>query len=248
MKKNNRVVIYIVVAFIVVIMCAIFLKLFAFNKEKEKQNNEEVSEEVINKLYSYINSDAKVYNDFYVTVNNLNYNSVGSMTYNYILKYDPFTIEKLTDEEYSNLSSKGKPLFKILKENFDNDIKYVFGSKTKGTTNNMEIGINIRTEEINNYLYFYEKENIPNNYVYYSYLDKYTVTDNNNTIKLYTYYLRCNTETNNCYDSNSPDAKVVNVTYSDNLNIESYKSVLKAYEHVFEFENGYYYWVSTQGI
>ena len=60
MKKNNRVVMYIVVAFIVVIMCAIFLKLFAFNKEKEKQNNEEISEEVINKLYSYINSDAKV--------------------------------------------------------------------------------------------------------------------------------------------------------------------------------------------
>ena len=76
-------------------------------------------------------------------------------------------------------------------------------------------------------------------------MDRYLVTDNNATIKIYDYYLKCNIETNICYNDERNRYINNNVKYTEDLNLDNYTNYLTTYEHTFKYDNGNYYWVSS---
>ena len=77
---------------------------------------------------------------------------------------------------------------------------------------------------------------------------RYAVTDNNKTIKIYDYYLKCDVNTQNCYNDDKLSKLNNKVKYNSSININQYISDLVTYEHTFIYEDGNFHWKNSQVI
>ncbi|MEG1142801.1 MAG: hypothetical protein RSE41_10245, partial [Clostridia bacterium] len=80
-------------------------------------------------------------------------------------------------------------------------------------------------------------------------LDSYVVTNNGNTIIIFDNYLLCDLETSLCYN----DAKKTKLNASIKLvngkvNLSENVDKLIKYKHIFKFEEGHYFWYSSEII
>lgn len=254
-KLGKKILLYFIVAIVVVTLCFLFLKVFAFDKEKEEKGPiPEITEELIDELYSYLpktthNNVATLYTSYYTTISNLSYSVVGNMVNQYIMLNDEFKLEKLTEEELKSANINGKPLYKISEEVFMDCLEQVFG-KIKYSPTSFDINNKTTATFKEKYFYVYSKDSeFEDTNVYFKKRHSYTIANDGNTIKINEYFLKCDTKTLECFNTEGPNSQINSyIKYDSNIKIEDYKDRLKEYEHVFEYADGHFHWVSTQGI
>ncbi len=247
MSKVKQLTLYIIVVFLIVGIIWLFLKIFAFNKDNNTINYQEVTSEQVEELYSYlptlsVSSMSSMYNNIYTAGNNLNYAIINLMAYNYIKEYDSFKLESVTSVDKSNVNQS--VIYKISKENMDSVIKKIFGQDIKYDYKNFNIDESTSGLYKDNYLYIYNKENVAN-YVIYKNKVSYTVTDNGNTIKIYDYFLKCDKVTKMCYNDDAMTMVNGYITYQENMVVNESSNV-QMYEHTYKLENDHYYWLKTE--
>lgn len=256
--NKKKIWLYIAVILLVIIIGFLFIKIFNFNNEAKNNNKElpEVSNDLIQELYSYLdiynpNGVMTMYSKIYTTKNNLNADVLEKVILNYIVNYDKSKLENLTIDELKQENIDGTPLYKIKTEVFNSSLIKLFGKDTKINLKDFTYQENIKAINTSNKEYFYiyqTNDNINNIYEIFKKMDRYLVTDNNKTIKIYDYYLKCNKETAICYNDERNSYINNNIKYSINLNLDDYVNYLTLYEHTFKYENGNYYWVSSNAV
>jgi len=125
------------------------------------------------------------------------------------------------------------------------------GSLDSFSPSDVDLSNTKRLKKVGNYFYIYEVESsFSDNYVYFRYLDSYTVTDSNKTVKLYDYFLVCDSKTLECFtnEANKNNKMKSNITYSANLNLKDYEMSLDRFEHTFIYKDGHYYWKSSEKV
>lgn len=257
MKK--KILMYIGVIVLTVLIALLFFKLFNFEGDKEEVP--EIKDEVVTELYNYlldknIFGSLSMYSGNYTTFNNLNPDIVSKIVYEYLLNEQPayFEITSIDELESNNIISNNadiNPLYKIKIELFNDAFKKIFGDDAVFKPVNFKYDYNIEgkiNKDMTYYFVYETDDNSLNDDVVYRKMLRYSVGDNNNVIKIYDYYLRCDVNTKICYNDEKKTNKNNNILYSNNLNIDNYSNVLKTYEHTFVYSNGNYYWKSSQMI
>lgn len=261
--NKKKILIFVIVIIFVIGICFAFIKLFDFENSEEENNVPEivVNEELVDKLYSYLieNNEMELnalHSAFYTTYNTLSVDAIQTMIYQYIINYDEFALETLTPQELGSIvnnSSGFTPLYKISLDVFLDNLSTIFGPDITFTPKTFNYSKNIRAhyDEETNYYYIYNLNNEEEiTFTEYKNMTRYALTENNTIIKIYDYYLKCDTTTNICY--NDERRRNVNdfITYSPNLNIESYINNLVTYEHTFKYDTQTeeFYWVSSQEV
>lgn len=260
--KTKKIIMCVIAALLVIAICIIFVTVFDFEKEQDPQitpNN--VTEELINQLYSYIPTNEMglhtMYTGYYNTINNISNDIIESMIYEYILEFDEFKLESVTFEEMtsagvlnnSDNTNDLQPLYKVNVSVFNETFPKIFGTEATFRIADFRYNYNTLGRLDDNSNYFYIFNNTPlqtdKNDIVFRNITKYAVTDNNNTIEIYDYYLKCDLNTNNCY--NDEEKRLLNnsIKYSDNFNINDYLNNVVTYKHTFKYENDYYYWFSS---
>lgn len=248
MKKSTKLLFIIAVVLLVVLAILIFLKVFMFDNTTIDNN---VNKELVEQLYEYIPDDNEyqinsIYTTHYVQFNNINYSTISIIIYNYIINNEEFLLEKVNDNEVSNLSNV---LYKIELADFKKCMNIIFGDDVSYEPKDFTIDNTKSAKVINNYIYVYESNNdLKDNYIVYKQYDSYTITDDGNTIQIYEYYLKCDKTTFICYDDDNTSYINNKVKYSDNLNINDYKDNLRKYVHTYRLKNDNYYWESIETI
>lgn len=261
--NKKKIIISIGVIILVIVVCILFVTVFAFDK-KEPESTElpEVTEELVNQLYSYIPTNEMnqqtMYSFTYTRFNNIT-NSVALITvYEYILEHDEFKLEttSITDMQTNGVlhsnenESNITPLYKIKAEEFTNAFKKIFGKEASLTLEDFRYNYNTLLRLNSNKDYYFVLNNNPldnpNNDIVFHDITKYVVTENNKTIEIYDYYLKCDLNTNNCYNDERKNTLNAFVKYNDSFSIDNYQTNLANYKHTFKYEDGYYYWYSSE--
>lgn len=261
--KGRKIIIYVVVILLVAVLCIVFLNVFDFEKdEKVNKTTPEVTEELIHQLYSYIPKNEMglhtMYTGNYNTINNISNDIVQSMIYEYIENYDQFQLEYTTIDELVSedilLSTEQvadiTPLYKVKVDVFKEAFPLIFGQEESFRIADFRYNYDTVAKINPTADYYYIYHNAPlstdKNDVVFRDITKYAVTDEGQTIEIYDYYLKCDLNTNNCYD-NEDKTKMNNlVKYSTNFDINSVIDNLAVYKHSFKYEDGYYYWYSSE--
>ena len=105
--NKRKVVMYLLVFILVVVICLGFVKFFGFESNKEENKTNDINEELVLKLYSYLidvnaSKVTSMYNGNYASYNSLSYDSILIMIYEYIKTYDEFELEATTIDELLN--------------------------------------------------------------------------------------------------------------------------------------------------
>lgn len=248
-KNGNKILFIIAVCLLVVLLSMVFLKLFIYKEtDKEYMSPKDVDPSLITKLTSYLdiaNLDNEItfYAGSYVTSNNLSYSAVGKMIYNYIKLYDTNKLEVVSNKENCLYRIKSDEFLTYRDKLLENSNFYL----DQEHYNSFNISDNLYAKVEGEYLYIYKKEIEDSIYKYYHGLYSYTLMDNNNTIILTEYYIRCNKTTYTCYNNTKENPMEVNnvINYSDNFDASVVTDRLTKYNHVFKKFDGEYKWVSV---
>ena len=260
--NTKKIVIFIGVILLVIGACFGFYKLFNFEKENEesKTSIDEIGESTIKELYSYLLNDNVleydgVHSIHYVLGTNLgsqNARYVQATIYQYILNYDEFNLETLTQEELAQVmdnTSNCTALYKISLDAFLSAAKKVYGEEIEFRSTDFDYSQNIKAKFINDYYYIYDNNNIvEKNYIEFKDITRYALTENNTVIKIYDYYLKCDLETKQCFNDEDRADLNASIVYSDNFDINNYLNYLVTYEHSFKYNeetDSFYYYSST---
>lgn len=254
MNKIKKLVLYLIVILLVGFLSFLFIKIFAFNKAKNQEEiKPEITEELVNKLYNYLPTKndynlETMYSSYYTTAKTISYSLISNMIYEYIYNYDSFKLEKVETNEIKTVST---PIYKINKNEFLKDLKIIFGNDIKYSLDNFKI--DLQTEAIiqNDYVYILNNKNqTKNDYIILKDRLSYTVADNNKTIKIYDYYLKCNVSSGLCYNDEKLNKLNTNIKYQENIDINLYKDYFKEYEHIFKYDNETqtFYWESSNEV
>lgn len=259
--NKQKIIMYLLVIVLVVIICFGFVKFFGFESNKEKNKTNDINEELVLKLYSYLidvnaSKVTSMYNGNYASYNSLSYNSILIMIYEYIKTYDDFELEATTIDELLNnsiidIQDGVIPLYKIKIEEFEKVFKIIFGNGEKLNLIDFSYDINTFFKLDSNKTYYYVYTNNiseENSDVVFKEMLRYAVTDNNKTIKIYDYYLKCDVNNQNCYNDDKLSKLNNKVKYNSSININQYINDLVTYEHTFIYEDGYFHWKSSQVI
>ena len=252
MDKTQKIILTITSIILAILLLIIFGKVFKFERNKEVPEGNTVPETLIDDLYSYLPTAndyglETVYNGYYSSFSGLSPAIVEQMIINYLVKHDSDKVESLSEVELRTVidNTSTRPLYKISNDNMMYGLKKVFGENKTFRVTDVSIDYNTKAYFRNNYLYvFTDQSNMTNNYEIYKGKISYSV-DDDKTIKIVDYYLKCDKLTNVCY--NDEKQKNVNdkVTYSSNLKITDYINDLQQYQHVFKLNNTDYYWESS---
>ena len=136
MNKKKLIIILLVIVLVIGISYA-FIKLFDFEGSEEEtyRNNIEVTEEEIHELYSYLLKDNSLefeamHSNHYSSNSNISNYVKKSMIYQYLLNYDPSSLETLTQEELTAAlpnSTNYTPLYKISTTKIEETLYKLFG-------------------------------------------------------------------------------------------------------------------------
>ena len=259
--NKRKVVMYLLVFILVVVICLGFLKFFGFESNKNNDSSSEINEKLVLKLYSYLidvnaSKVTSMYNGNYASYNSLSYDSILIMVYEYIKTYDEFeleitTIDELLNNNIINNQNGITPLYKIKITEFEKVFKIIFGKNEKLNLIDFTYNINTFFKLDANKMYYYvytNNESKDNNEVVFKEMLRYAVTDNNQTVKIYDYYLKCDINSLNCYNDDKLSKLNNKIKYNSSINIDSYKNSLITYEHTFIYEDGNFHWKSSQVI
>ena len=255
----------IIAVILVIAICIIFINVFAFEDKPtnnpSKDETPEVTEDLVNQLYSYIPENEMglhtMYTGYYNTINNINNDIILSMIYEYLLEFDEFSLETTSLSELTNKSillstdniNDLNPLYKIRFDVIKNTFSKIFGEKQTFKIANFRYNYNTlgRIDNTEEYLYIFNNTPLETDKsdIVFRGITKYAVTDNNKTIEIYDYYLRCDLNTNNCYNDEGKKQLNNNIKYQDNFDILNYLDKTVTYKHIFKFENDYFYWFSS---
>ena len=258
MKK--KILIFIGVTLLVRIMCIVLINVFNFegNEEENKTNINEIGEDTVNELYSYFLVDNPlgirgIYTNGYVHYQNFNNVMLKAMIYQYILNNAELSLETLTQEELNSVLNQTGfiPVHKISKNKFEEVLNIMFEPEAAIVYNDFNYSNNISLHFANDYYYVYNNNSTTSSddYVYKNMI-RYAIAENGTVIKIYDNYLRCDVNTNRCYNDEAKESVNSNVVYSENFNISDHIDDLVTYEHTFRLneENNSYYWDSTQTV
>ena len=261
LMQKKKIFMYIILILLVIGICISFIYIFNFNKPEDKTENDipEVTEPLVEKLYSYLPENEtglqSMYVGYYTTFNNIGSDIIQSMIYEYVLNYERDSIENVTTEdmEVNSITINGvnyNPSSKIKVTVFSDIFPLMFGKEATFNARDFRYSYNIsvRLNETKDYYYIYENIDYQNNVndIIFRDINKYAVTDNGETIEIYDYYLKCDLNNNNCYNDERK-AKLNNqIKYTSDFNIENYKDDLVIYKHSFKYDNGNYYWFSSE--
>lgn len=262
--KTKKIIMCIIAVILVVVICVLFVNIFKFKDnpdQKPQIDTPEITEDTINALYSYIPVNEMglhtMYTGYYNTINNISNDIILSMVYEYILNFDEFSLESTSLEELTNaniLNSSDntndlKPLYKISVELVNEIFPKIFGSEAEFRLADFRYNYNTLGRLDSSSTYFYIFNNTPlstdKNDIVFRNITKYAVTNNNETIEIYDYYLKCDLNTNNCY--NDEEKRLLNnsIKYSENFDIKNHLDNTVSYKHTYKYEDGYYYWFSS---
>lgn len=258
-KDSNKWLKYLLVILLVILIVSLFIFLFGFERDNEEESPN-IDEELINQLYSYLPTNPMsyqtVYTGHYIRLTNIDNTIISSVIYDYIKEYEPDVIEETSLEEFetNNLihdtAQVVNPLCKIKVEEFLKVYPQIFGSSNELDIANFRYDYStLAVVDANQtYYYFYTTTPLSNssNEVVYKDIIRYALTDNNTTIEIYDYYLKCDLNTNSCYNDERKNNLNNQITYSSNFDIANYTNNLVTYKHTYKYEDGHYYWYSSE--
>lgn len=248
-----------------VVFSAVFVKVFSFERKKDDEIEVNsyyptVNTEFIEQLYSYIPDyddygRMTMYGYLYTKYQNLSRDVVLGIIYNYIVKYDSSSLEKLTIQDLQSqnigvdFSENLTPLYKVSLSKFLEVGKIIFGSNEVIPESDFIIDYETRAHYVNGVGYQIYKINSSQSpdFIVKKVYDKYEITNNNNTIIIYDYYVKCDKVGSACYDD---EKRAKNNLVLKNVNgsiyLENRLSDAQGYKHTFKFEDGNYYWYSSE--
>ncbi|MEG1363839.1 MAG: hypothetical protein RSC92_05370 [Clostridia bacterium] len=267
--KNKKILVGLIVTILVILSIIIFYKTLAFESDKDDSGEPKliypnITDEYIASLYNVILKEdsfgrTSMYSENYTRMDNLAQDLALSMVYNYINNNNYFKLKILTMDEikknviksYDNISDF-TPLYKISLEDFNKSAAVIFGKNAKIPQNNFYINLttqgyfNKDTKEY--YIYKKASEEVVKS-IENKRIDSYVVTNNGNTIIIFDNYLLCDLETTLCYN----DAKKTKLNQSlkfinGKVNLTENVDKLVKFKHIFKFEDGHYYWYSSELI
>lgn len=264
--SKKKIIMIIIVIILVVGLSFLFIKLFDFegqtNINNEHNESKEVDEQTIHQLYSYFleNNELEyngVHSTYFIRNNNLanqNARYVQAMLYQYILNYDEFSLETLSTEELNTVVSNQDnytPLYKVSLASFEKALKVVLGPDITYRPTDFDYTKSIKAkfnDELDYYYIYDTNEKLETNFIEYKEMARYAVSEDE--IKIYDYYLKCDTTTNNCYNDENRSSINSNIKYSTNFDVNNYLNNITTYEHTFKYnsDTDNYYWYSSQMI
>ena len=237
-----------IVLIIVIILIFLFFNIFKFNANVKKENI--VDDSYVKEIYENMITDEfgvsyTFYNAFNTKYNNLSPEFVSKIAY---LELDN-SYENLTQEEFDtivlpNISNEYnyEPIAKINGKTFNDKIKSIFGDNV--TIKNTSFVIDEKRsgyyDEMSNYIYIYESNNIKEKYYTKREMIGFEEKDNGDTLIIYDYFIKCEPITNKCYNDDHLVNPNNNVTYND---IDISKGA--KYKHIFKKINDKYMWDSS---
>ena len=258
--NKKKIIMIIIVTILVISLSLLFIKLFDF--EDQTSNNDEhniskkIDEETIHQLYSYFleNNEVEysgIHSTHYVgkTIVNQNPQYVNAMVYQYILNNDKSSLEVLTKEELNrvvNNSLNYTPLYKVSLSKFEEVTNLLLGPEVTLKPREFSYTNKVKAVFVDNYYYIYDTlEETTKDFVEFKSITRYAVSED--AIKIYEYYLKCDTTTNLCYNDEARDS-LSNITYTNDFSINDYLNNLTIYEHTFKYNSNTdtYYWNSSQ--
>lgn len=261
--NKERIVPYLIVSVLVIGFILIFTKVFSFeHKEGVDEVNAyypKIDDAYIQELYHTIpdrdiEGMTTMYSFEYTKFSNVSYASILRMVYNYMIEKNEVKLPKLTKEDLltQNIIEEVKPLYKIPLKEFEEIGSFLFGSNEKLPRVNFTISSKIQAKYITDvgyYVYETPAERTLSEDLVERVLNKYTITNNGNTILIYDFYVKCEKDSTKCYDDEK--RKIPN-TYIKNNNgsifLKNKLSNAQGYMHTFKFENDHYYWYSSERI
>ena len=204
----KKIIMYIIVILLVIGICVLFVNLFNFN-DKVENDIPEVTEELVDKLYSYIPENEIGYQAMYMgyfnTFVNIGSDTIQSMIYDYILNYEKDLIENVTNEEIqvNSITINGvgyNPSSKIKVSVFEDIFPLIFGKENTYSVNDFQYSYEVRGKlnETKDYFYIFDSIQTNNtNDLIFRDITRYAVTNNRETIEIYDYYLKCDLNTKN---------------------------------------------------
>lgn len=260
---NKKWLIYVIVILLVIGICFLFITVFNFEGNKENETEiPEPTENLISQLYKCLPENEMnyqtMYTGNYVRLHNISNSIIESMIYNYLKSFNNSKLETTSIEEMQaagviatndNINDI-TPLSKVKVEVFKDTYPLLFGSSKELTVENFRYNYNTEAVVDGNSEYYYFYENTPlennDNEIIFKDIVRYVVTENNQTIEIYDYYLKCDLNNNNCYNDERKEDINNTIKYNANLNIDNYIDNLTTYKHTFKYEDGYYYWYSSE--
>lgn len=256
MNKKKLIIILLVIVLVIGISYA-FIKLFDFEGSEEEtyRNNIEVTEEEIHELYSYLLKDNSLefeamHSNHYSSNSNISNYVKKSMIYQYLLNYDPSSLETLTQEELTAAlpnSTNYTPLYKISTTKIEETLYILFGPDATINDGDFDYSRSIKGSWQGDYYYIYDTlDQSETNFIEFKNMTRYSVSESE--VIIYDYYLKCDTITNRCYNDERRASINNSITYSSNFDINNYLNDLVTYEHVFKYntDTREFYWYSSQ--
>lgn len=263
--KTRKIIMCIIAVILVIAIMFLFVNVFAFEDDPVENTptatTPEITEDLINQLYSYIPENEMglhtMYTGYYNTINNISNDIILSMIYEYLLEFDEFSLEATSLDELTinnvllsndNINDL-KPLYKISVDVVNETFPKIFGESQTFKIANFRYNYNTlgRLDSTNSYFYIFNNTPLETNKndIVFRGITKYAVTNNNETIEIYDYYLKCDLNTNNCYNDEEKKLLNNNIKYTDNFDINNYLDKTVTYKHTYKFEHDYYYWFSS---
>lgn len=256
MKNKEKIIIGIIVVFLVIGIICLFLKVFKFEDSSRVSS---YSDEYVDEIYNDIIVDKyysryTLYSGFYTTYGNLAKEYIASYVYWYLESNKLITLNNYDKEELMNVANFKEtdfiPITKIPKDTFDKTLRELFGSNAKLDIEYFSITPSLKCQydsSSNNYYIYDNNTQVEDKYYVYRERESFEVRDNKETIIIYDYYVKCDLETNECF--NDDRMAMPNKIKLENGKIKTKdKEKLVKYKHVFKLQNHKFYWVSSEII
>lgn len=255
---NKKWFLYLVVILLVIGICILFISIFAFEDDKKELTIPEPNEEQVGILYQILPENPMnyqtMYTGSYTRLHNISNDIIQSMIYAYLKNFDNSKLEATTIEEISAtgavLNGEITPIAKIKVAEFNLVYNQIFGPDSELKLEDFRYDYQTLAEVSDDYYYIYETTPLTNsdNEVVFKDIIRYAVTENNKTIEIYDYYLKCDLNDNTCYDDERKTKVNTKIKYSEDLNIEDYLDNTVTYKHTFKYNEGHYYWYSSETV
>lgn len=256
----------VIVAVAIVVIIFTFANIFAFEKKKNSLDIEEeylkITDSYIEQLYSYIPKNdeynrATMYNTYYTKFPNLSKDVILAMIYNNIVNYNQEALLNVTDDDLKkfgfNKSEVMKPLHWLKIDVINETGKKMFGKDAVWRNGDFLITRHLKAKYLENVGYLiYEDSSNPSDesaYLTFKLFNGFSITDEGRTIEIYDYFTMCEKNQNICYDDEKKTIKNNNIKKKNGtVVLNDYLDYARGYKHIFKYEDGYYYWYSSDLI